>query len=281
MTASGKRMIWRNPALLVLPLAAFLTVFYLVPVIVMLVQSTGKAYDFKPFADVFSSTIALRIFWQTVRLAVISTLVTFLLAYPLAFFIASCRPLAANILLAVVMLPFWTSILIRSYAWMVLLGRQGVLNGLMQWLGITSEPIKLLNTSFAVYIGMIHILLPFMILPIYGSLKALDGRLVAAAENLGAGTVSVFRYVIFPLSLPGVMAGSVLVFVLALGFYITPALLGGPTDMTISMMVAEQVDLYRWDFAAALATVLLITTMLIIFVVSRIISFEKLVGGVK
>ena len=196
---------------------------------------------------------------------------------------AAMRPstTGAHLFLAIVMLPFWTSILIRSYAWMVLLGRQGVVNGVLVSLGFTDEPIKLLNTSFAVYVGMIHILLPFMILPIYSSLKAIDGRLVAAAENLGAGTVQVFRHVIFPLSMPGIIAGGVLVFVLALGFYITPALLGGPTDMTISMLIAQEVDLYRWDYAAALATVLLLMTLIAVFAVSRLVSLDKLLGGTK
>lgn len=272
---------WRHPGLLVLPLAAFLAVFYLIPVILMLLQSVGKSYDFAPFAQAFGSSIAWTIFTQTLQLAVTTTVVTLLMAYPLAFFMASARPLLASILLALVMLPFWTSVLIRSYAWMVLLGRTGVVNGGLMWLGIIDEPIRMLNTSFAVHIGMIHILLPFMILPIYSSLKALDGRLVAAAENLGAGTLSVFRHVILPLSMPGVLAGSVLVFVLALGFYITPMLLGGPQDMTISTLIAEQIDLYAWDFAAALATLLLLVTMVVLFAVSRVISLDKLLGGAR
>lgn len=184
----------------------------------------------------------------------------------------------AGLLFAIVMLPFWTSILIRSYAWMALLGRQGVVNGMLRWLGAVDDPLKLLNTRFAVYVGMIHILLPFMVLPIHASLRSMDARLVAAAENLGAGPISVFRYVILPLSLPGVTAGCVLVFVLALGFYITPALLGGPSDMTISMLVAQEVELYHWDYAAALAALLLAFTAIALLVFGRLTGLERLLG---
>jgi putative spermidine/putrescine transport system permease protein len=156
-----------------------------------------------------------------------------------------------------------------------------VINGFLQWGGIIDAPIRMLNTSFAVYIGMIHVLLPFMILPILGSLKAIDGRLVAAAENLGAGPASVFRHVILPLSFPGVLAGCVLVFVLALGFYITPALVGGAKDMTISMLIAQEVELLRWDVASALAAVLLFATLAALLAVSRVLSLERVIGKSK
>ncbi|MDF2809829.1 MAG: transporter permease [Microvirga sp.] len=277
---SAARML-RRPEFLVVPLIAFLLVFYLVPVLLMLTRSAGANLDFSPLAEAFSSEIALMIFWQTLKIALGTTLATLVLAYPLAFFIATARPFAASIFLAVVMVPFWTSILIRSYAWMVLLGRQGIVNGALMWLGIIDEPVKLLNTGLAVYVGMIHVLLPFMVLPIFSSLKAIDGRLVAAAENLGAKTFAVFRHVILPLSMPGIVAGCVLVFVLALGFYITPALLGGPSDMTLSMLIAQEVDLYRWDFAAALATILLVATLVALFAVSRVISLDRLLGGAR
>lgn len=272
---------FRKEGLLVIPLVAFLLVFYLIPVVLMLFRSAGAGGDLAPMSEALSSDIAQAIFWQTLKIAVGTTLATLILAYPLAFFIATARPFTASVFLAVVMVPFWTSILIRSYAWMVLLGRQGLVNGVLVWMGVINEPIKLLNTSFAVYIGMIHVLLPFMILPIFSSLKSIDGRLVSAAENLGASTFSAFRHVILPLSMPGVIAGCILVFVLALGFYITPALLGGPSDLTISMLIAQEVDLYRWDFAAALATILLIATLVSLLAVSRVVSIDKLLGGAR
>ncbi|WP_210496558.1 ABC transporter permease [Microvirga antarctica] len=271
----------RRPEWLVVPLIAFLAVFYLIPVILMLARSAGTQTDFAPLLEAVSSDIARTIFWNTLKIAVGTTLATLVLAYPLAFFIATAKPFTASVFLAIVMVPFWTSILIRSYAWMVLLGRQGLINGVLIWLGVIDQPIRLLNTNFAVYIGMIHVLLPFMVLPIFSSLKAIDGRLVAAAENLGANAFATFRHVILPLSMPGIVAGCVLVFVLALGFYVTPALLGGPSDMTISMLIAQEVDLYRWDYAAALAGILLVATLVALFAVSRVVSVDKLLGGVR
>lgn len=268
----------RNPGWLFLPLGAFLGIFYILPVLMMLAQSVGAGFDFAPWRQALTSSLALNIFAQTLTLAVVCTIVTLALAYPFAFVAATSRPMIAGLLFAIVMLPFWTSILIRSYAWMALLGRQGVVNGMLRWLGAVDDPLKLLNTRFAVYVGMIHILLPFMVLPIHASLRSMDARLVAAAENLGAGPISVFRYVILPLSLPGVTAGCVLVFVLALGFYITPALLGGPSDMTISMLVAQEVELYHWDYAAALAALLLAFTAIALLVFGRLTGLERLLG---
>lgn len=271
----------RRPGLLMLPLLAFLTVAYLLPVALMLLRTAGESWGFEPLLQIFSSPVALKVFLYTLETAVWVTLITLVLAYPLAFFIATARPLTATLLMAVVLIPFWTSILIRSYAWMVLLGRKGVVNELLIFLGLIDQPLRLLNTSFAVYVGMIHVLLPFMILPILASLKGIDGRLVAAAENLGAGAVSVFRHIILPLSMPGVLAGTVLVFVLALGFYITPALLGGASDMTISMLIAQEVDLYRWDVGAAMATLLLAMTLVALLAFSRFVSLDKILGGGK
>jgi len=267
--------------LLVLPLLAFLVIAYLAPVTLMLARTVGESFGFEPLRQVIASPVAVKVFLYTLETAVWVTLITLLLAYPLAFFIATARALTASILMAVVLVPFWTSILIRSYAWMVLLGRKGIINELLISVGLLSQPLKLLNTGFAVYIGMVHVLLPFMILPILASLKGIDGRLVAAAENLGAGPVSVFRHVILPLSMPGVLAGTVLVFVLALGFYITPALLGGPSDMTISMLIAQEVDLYRWDVGAAMAALLLVMTLVALLGFSRFVSLDKILGGAK
>ncbi|PWJ86315.1 putative spermidine/putrescine transport system permease protein [Pseudaminobacter salicylatoxidans] len=267
--------------LLVLPLLAFLVIAYLAPVTLMLARTAGESFGFEPLRQVIASPVAVKVFLYTLETAVWVTLITLVLAYPLAFFIATARALTASILMAVVLVPFWTSILIRSYAWMVLLGRKGIINELLVSVGLLSQPLKLLNTGFAVYIGMVHVLLPFMILPILASLKGIDGRLVAAAENLGAGPVSVFRHVILPLSMPGVLAGTVLVFVLALGFYITPALLGGPSDMTISMLIAQEVDLYRWDVGAAMAALLLVMTLVALLGFSRFVSLDKILGGAK
>jgi ABC-type spermidine/putrescine transport system permease subunit I len=180
-----------------------------------------------------------------------------------------------------VLVPFWTSILVRTYAWMVLLGRQGIINELLQSLGIIDQPLRLLNTRFAVYVSMVHILLPFMILPLYSVMRGIDRSVLRAAEGLGARPSAVFRQVMLPLSLPGVAAGCLLVFILSLGFYITPALVGGPKDLMISVLIAQQVDLFNWAFASALAAVLLVGALLIFVIFNRILGVEKIFGEVR
>lgn len=274
------RMLQR-PALLILPLLAFLGIFYLVPVLLMLAKSAGPSLDFGPLLTATSSGTAAKVFGMTLKVAVIATFATLLLAYPLALFMTMARLWLANLTLALVMIPFWTSILVRSYAWMVLLGREGLINGTLIWMGITSEPIRLLNTTFAVYVGTIHILLPFMILPIYAVLSSLDGRLVRAAEGLGASTFQVMRLIVLPLSLPGVFAGTLIGFILALGFYVTPALLGGPSDMTVSMLIAQEVEIYEWDVASAHAALLLAGTLIVVLAFSRVVSLDRAFGGAR
>jgi len=180
-----------------------------------------------------------------------------------------------------VLIPFWTSILVRSYSWMVLLGQEGIVNEALLASGAISEPMKLLNTRLAVYLGMIHILLPFMILPLYAVMRGIDRNLLRAAENLGAAPWAVFRRVFLPLSLPGVAAGCLLVFILSLGFYITPALLGGQKDVMISMLIQQQVSQLHWGFGATLALVLLALALGIYLVFTRLLGVERVFGSAR
>lgn len=192
-----------------------------------------------------------------------------LLGYPVA--LALVRPgRGALIALIIVLLPFWTSVLVRSYAWMVLLGRRGLLNEALVAAGIIDHPLRILNTPIAVDIAMIHILLPYMILPVANALRQIDPSLGKAALGLGATPWRVFREVTLPLSMPGVAAGVLLVFVLSLGFYITPALVGGARDMTIAMLIAQQVDQLNWPYAACLSAALLATTLAIMTLFQRL-----------
>jgi ABC-type spermidine/putrescine transport system permease subunit I len=212
-------------------------------------------------------------FWRltTLRTAITVTLGCLLLGYPVALYLT--RPgRTAMIALVVVLLPFWTSILVRSYAWMVILGRRGLLNEALVAAGIIDHPLRILNTPIAVHVAMIHILLPYMILPIANALRQIDPSLRRAALSLGASPGGAFRQVTLPLSMPGVAAGVLLVFVLSLGFYITPALLGGAHDMTIAMLIAQEVDQLHWPYAACLSATLLATTLAIMAV------FQKLFG---
>ena len=176
-----------------------------------------------------------------------------------------------------VLVPFWTSILVRSYAWMALLERHGVVNNLLLALHLVPRPVKLLNTRFSVCLAMVHVLLPFMVLPIYTTLRSLDWRLVRAAESLGSAPLATIRQVVLPLARPGIAAGVTLVFTLSIGFYITPVLVGSSSDVMISILINDQVGVLNWPEAAAMATVLLALVLLITTVLSRLIGAKSLV----
>ena len=258
------------PFLFVAPLLIFMMVFYAVPVAAMLMRSVAEPdWTLAHYAALSGDTVFRNVFWTTLHTAVAVTLGTLLLGYPVALALARARR-TAGIVLIVVLLPFWSSILVRSYAWMVLLGRRGLINEALIAAGVIDHPLRILNTSIAVHVAMIHILLPYMILPIANALRQIDPSLARAAAGLGATPWRAFRQVILPLSMPGVAAGILLVFVLSLGFYITPALVGGPRDTTLSMLIAEQVDQLDWPYAAALSATLLAATLIIIAAFQRL-----------
>jgi putative spermidine/putrescine transport system permease protein len=211
---------------------------------------------------------------------VIVTLCCLVLAYPLAFWLARLPPASANFFLILVLVPFWTSILVRSYAWMALLERHGIVNNLLVWLGAVPRPVKLLNTRFSVCLAMVHVLLPFMVLPIYASLRALDWSLVRAAASLGATPWGAVRQVVLPLSRPGVGAGVTLVFTLSIGFYITPVLVGASSDVMVSMLINDQVGLLAWPTASAMAMVLLMLVLLVTGLLARLTGARAVPGAV-
>ncbi len=259
-----------RPGLLVGPLVLFMLVFYAIPVVTMLLRSVAEPdWTVSNYVALSNDTVFINVFWTTLRTALLVTIGCVLLGYPVAMTLV--RPgRGALVALIIVLLPFWTSILVRSYAWMVLLGRRGLLNEALLASGLIDRPLRILNTPIAVDIAMIHILLPYMILPVANALRQIDPSLRRAALGLGATPFQVFRQVILPLSMPGVAAGVLLVFVLSLGFYITPALVGGPRDMTIAMLIAQQVDQLNWPYAACLSTALLATTLAIMALFQRL-----------
>jgi len=259
------------PFLLVAPLAFYMVAFYLLPLASMLLRSVADpTWSLENYRWLAGDAVFLEVFWTTLRTALVVTLGTLALGYPVALALSRLRRGAATFVLAIVLLPFWTSVLVRSYAWMVLLGRKGLVNETLIASGLIDAPLKLLNTPFAVHIAMIHILLPYMILPIASVLRQIDSALLRAAAGLGAPPWRVFLQVVLPLSIPGVAAGALLVFVLSLGFYITPALVGGPLDLMLSMLIAQQVDLLNWPYAACLSAALLATTLLLILLFQRL-----------
>lgn len=220
--------------------------------------------------------IVSSVLFSTVTVALIVTVAGVLLGYPIAFAMARLNKRWAFVVAACVFIPLWTSILIRSYAWIVLLQRNGLVNSLLETTGVTEQPVKMLYTQGAVILAMTHVLLPFVILPIFSVLRTLPTDYVRAARNLGAGAVVTFLRITFPLSLPGVFAGATICFVLALGFYITPALVGGPGSMLMPTLIGQQTTVVvDWPFAAALSTVLLVMTLVFIALLRKALSFQK------
>lgn len=260
--------------ILTLPLLAALTLGFVYPVAKLVGLSFADGGS--SYLRIWDDPLYLNILFDTVITAATVTCFCLVLGYPVALAMASLRAKAALAVAACVFVPLWTSVLIRSYAWILLLQRNGPINGFLRDQGLLDEPLKLLYTHGAVVLGMIHVLLPFAILPIFATLKTLPPDYRRAAANLGANPVQVFLRIILPLSLPGVFAGGLLCFVLALGFYITPALLGGPGSMLMATLIGQQTTvLLDWPFAAALSTVLLAVTLLIVFLFRKALSLNK------
>lgn len=270
--------------LLLLPVLIYFLALYAYPLVGMLQRSfrdpATASLTLQYYEKLLNTPAVLRVFAGTFRLATTVTLVALVLGYPVAYLLSKLPRRTAGLLMILVLLPFWTSILVRSYSWMVILGRAGIVNSILQGLGIVSEPLKLMYNSFGVHIGMVHILLPFMILALYSVMQAIDRDLVKSAQSLGATPLQAFLRIFLPLSLPGIGSGCLLVFIQALGFYITPALLGGTSDRTISMAIDLYVNtVINWEFGAAIALVLFVVTFALFLIYNRILGLDRLFGG--
>lgn len=235
---------------------------------------------FAHYQRALGEPVYLRVMLRTLRIAATVTVVSLLLAWPLAWAMSRASGAKLAILVAAVLLPLWTSVLVRTYAWMVLLQKNGVINQTLVSLGVIDEPLKLLYTEAAVIVAMSHVLLPFMVLPIYSALRGIPDDYGRAAQMLGASEWATFREVIFPLSLPGVTSGCLMVFLLALGFFVTPSLIGGPQQMMIATLVSQQVrEMLDWSFAGALVGVMLAFVLLIALIFKRAVRLDRFVGA--
>lgn len=263
LTAYTRR---QNGFLLALPAILWLLFFFIFPLAIVLVVSfmtrgTGGSavlpLTLGHYERVF--TVFDGIFLRSVRIAFITMVICLLAGYPLAFFIRTRRNAwVRNMALFLVILPFWTNFLVRTYAWRILLGREGTINELLLNVGIIQQPLQLLNTEFAVLVGLTYGFLPFMVLPIYASVERFDFRFVEAARDLGANDWHTFWRVVLPMTMPGVIAGCILVFIPAIGAFVTPDLLGGTRGLMIGNLIQGQFGAARnWPFGAALAFVLL------------------------
>ena len=278
----------KNGKLMVLPTLAWLSLFFAVPLLIVVVVSfaSRSAYGQVIFNFSFANYIRiteslyLSIFAQTFLVAIITTFFTIVMAYPLAYYIASLPKKWQQAGLILVMVPFWINFLIRSYAWVIILRSQGVLNTILMKLGLITIPLQFLYNDTAVLIGMVYSLLPFMVLPIYVSIEQLDRRLLEAASDLGASPFTAFRKITLPLTMPGVAAGTILVFISSLGMFIVPDVMGGAKSALIGNVIQNQFLSARdWPFGSALSIVLAVMSLVLIILYYKAIDQQK--GGSK
>jgi len=263
---------------LVLPALAFFAAIYLYPLSRLFAWSLfTPGFSLAHYQALFAQPAYLRALQNTIEISLSVTALALLLGYPLAFLMVTVSPRARRLVLACILVPFWTSILVRTFAWMVILGKNGLVNQLLVGLGLVGQPLQLIHNWLGVQIGMVHVLLPFMVLPLYSVMTRIDPALLRAARSLGARPRQAFRRVFLPLSLPGVGAGCVLVFMSAVGFFITPALLGGPRQITIAMLIDLMInDLLNWGFGATLGIVLLTVVGVLFTLYNSLMGFERL-----
>jgi spermidine/putrescine transport system permease protein len=271
---------------LVLPGLVWLGLFFLLPLAIIFVVSLGTKDQFGAVhfdsltLDHYASALSpqfLPTVWNSFRYSALTTVFSILIGYPIAYWISRYGGRNKTLLLILVMLPFWTSYLIRTYAWMIILRDNGVVNSVLQTIGVTNEPIILLNTDFSVIMGMTYGFLPFAILPLYVSIDRLDDSLVAAARDLYASGRQAFVHVTLPLTMPGIIAAAILTFIPAIGDYVTPELLGGAQTTTIAKVVQTQFLSARdWPSGAALGFLLMLVTIVGTLLSLRILRQEVL-----
>jgi ABC-type spermidine/putrescine transport system permease subunit I len=221
-----------------------------------------------------------RILLATFEISAFTTAICILLGYPLAYALSQLRPRLANLCMLGVLMPFWTSILVRTYAWLVLLQRHGLINDWGIRLGLWEQPLPLVYNVGGTVLGLVHIMLPFLVLPVYSSMRMIDTEYLKAASNLGAAPGAAFWLVFFPLSLPGLLAGALMVFILCLGAYVTPAMLGGGKVIMVANGIANDIQLFfNWGVASALGAVLLGLTALVLFAAARLVGLDRMFGG--
>ncbi|RGE23267.1 ABC transporter permease [Leucobacter sp. wl10] len=264
--------------LLLLPAYALLLGVFAYPVLESMWRSVSEPEPgFGNYAWVFDNPQNIDVILRTFGNALTATLVCLVLAYPYAFLMTVVGSRARVVLVVISLIPFWTSLMIRTFAWIVLLQDTGLVNSLLGLVGI--GPLQMLRTNLGVLIGLSQVLMPFMVLPLYAVMSGIDGRLVAAARSLGARPSVAFLRIFVPLSLPGVAAGSLMVFIQALGFYVTPALLGSPSDSMLAQSIYAQVSsLLQWGRGGALGVILLVATFVMLGLVALVLRGTRRKG---
>lgn len=276
----------KNGKLLVAPTVLWLCIFFIIPMLIVVAVSFASR---TPYGQVvfnwtfsnyqrFAETLYISIFGQTLVVAFVTTVATILMGYPIAWSIAKLPKKWQQPGLVIVMAPFWINFLIRSYAWVIILRSQGVINTILLKLGLITTPLQMLYNEGAVMLGMIYALLPFMVLPIYVSIEQLDQRLLEAAADLGAAPMTAFRKITLPLTMPGIAAGTILVFISSLGMFVVPDVMGGAKSALIGNLIQNQFLSARdWPFGSALSIVLAVLSLVLIMLYYKVLNTQK--GG--
>ncbi len=271
-------------ALLMLPAFAMLAVVFLAPLGWFFAQTLFIDSDpsllWPQIAAVITSRAMLQAILTTNWISLLVTVSVLLMGYPIAYYLANRSGLRFTLVVFCIVVPYFTSIIVRTYSWMVLLGRSGLINQSLQALGLIDAPLPLLYNKIGIVIGMTYVLLPYMVLTLFAAMKSIDRNLLLAARGMGASGPMIFRRIYLPLSLHGVISGALIVFILSIGFFITPALMGGPSDVMVAMLIERSVEItLDWPAAAVMSLFLLLVTLILYAIYYRVTDVRRLMGA--
>ncbi len=270
-----------QPWLLVTPLLGLLVFVFFLPIGWFLFQAISESSLslVDQVRSVLLSPNISYVLWNTNLIALIVTLTVLLMAYPIAYALAYSNKLFFTLIIISVIVPYFTSVVVRTYSWMVILGRNGILNQLLLNWGVIDQPLELMYNRMGVIIGMSYVLLPYLVLTLFSAMKGIDYNLIRAAQSMGASGTYTFLKVFLPLSMPGLISGCLIVFILAIGFFITPALMGGAEDVMIAMLIQREIELnLNWPVAAMLSLALLAVTLVLYAIYYRYTNLERMLG---
>ncbi len=266
---------------LVAPFLVIIAAFYLGPILnILWLSVTDPTPGFGNYRALYESDALVRIIWTTVRVCIITTLFSVLFGYVIAYAMVHAHENKRNLMLGLLLVSFWISILVRTFSWLMLLGRNGLVNNTLETVGIISEPIAFMRNELGVLIGMVHYMLPYAVLPLLVNMQTLDMRVMNASRNLGASGAQTFWHIYLPLTTPGLVASTLLVFILSLGFYVTPAVLGGGKVLMVAEYIYVQLLVtLQWGTAAMLAALMLFGVLSLLYVMSRFMKVSTVFGG--
>ena len=267
--------------LLVAPFFLVVVAFYLGPLAnILWLSVTDPEPGLGNYEELVTSDAMARILWTTFRTCAITTVFSVAIGYCLAYAMVHAHQKNQNIMLTLLLISFWISVLVRTFAWLMLLGHNGLVNNGMEAVGLIDRPVRFMRNELGVLIGMVHYMVPYAVLPLMANMQTLDPRVMAASRNLGANGVQTFRRIYLPLTIPGLVASSLLVFILSLGFYVTPAILGGGKVLMVAEYISVQLLVtLKWGTAAMLGTLMLIGVLGLLWIMSRFMQLSAVFGG--